>query len=132
MQNKIELTQLRIDKWLWAARFFKTRGVALEAITGGKVHLNNMRVKPAKKVNIGDNLVISKGEMIFNITVLGINDKRRPAKEATLLYEEDIETKQIREKKSEYIKEKRANNKMFAKADKKQKRNVRRMKGESY
>jgi ribosome-associated heat shock protein Hsp15 len=132
MQNKIELTQLRIDKWLWAARFFKTRGVALEAITGGKVHLNNMRVKPAKKVNIGDNLVISKGEMIFNITVLGINDKRRPVKEATLLYEEDIETKQIREKKSEYIKEKRANNKMFAKADKKQKRNVRRMKGESY
>jgi ribosome-associated heat shock protein Hsp15 len=132
MQNKIELTQLRIDKWLWAARFFKTRGVALEAIAGGKVHLNNMRVKPAKKVNIGDNLVISKGEMIFNITVLGINDKRRPAKEATLLYEEDIETKQIREKKSEYIKEKRANNKMFAKADKKQKRNVRRMKGESY
>jgi len=91
-----------------------------------------MRVKPAKKVNIGDNLVISKGEMIFNITVLGINDKRRPAKEASLLYEEDIETKQIREKKSEYIKEKRANNKMFAKADKKQKRNVRRMKGESY
>jgi ribosome-associated heat shock protein Hsp15 len=132
MQNKIELTQLRIDKWLWAARFFKTRGVALDAIAGGKVHLNNMRVKPAKKVNIGDNLVISKGEMIFNITVLGINDKRRPAKEATLLYEEDIETKQIREKKSEYIKEKRANNKMFAKADKKQKRNVRRMKGESY
>jgi ribosome-associated heat shock protein Hsp15 len=132
MQNKIELTQLRIDKWLWAARFFKTRGVALDAIAGGKVHLNNMRVKPAKKVNIGDNLVISKGEMIFNITVLGINDKRRPAKEAILLYEEDIETKQIREKKSEYIKEKRANNKMFAKADKKQKRNVRRMKGESY
>jgi ribosome-associated heat shock protein Hsp15 len=132
MQNKIELTQLRIDKWLWAARFFKTRGVALDAIAGGKVHLNNMRVKPAKKVNIGDNLIISKGEMIFNITVLGINDKRRPAKEATLLYEEDIETKQIREKKSEYIKEKRANNKMFAKADKKQKRNVRRMKGESY
>ena len=132
MQNKIELTQLRIDKWLWAARFFKTRGVALDAIAGGKVHLNNMRVKPAKKVNIGDNLVISKGEMIFNVTVLGINDKRRPAKEAILLYEEDIEAKQIREKKSEYIKEKRANNKMFAKADKKQKRNVRRMKGESY
>jgi len=132
MQNKIKLTQLRIDKWLWAARFFKTRGVALDAIAGGKVHLNNMRVKPAKKVNIGDNLVISKGEMIFNVTVLGINDKRRPAKEAILLYEEDIETKQIREKKSEYIKEKRANNKMFAKADKKQKRNVRRMKGESY
>lgn len=80
--------KVRIDKWLWAARFFKTRSMAAQAVSGGKVHLNSARVKPARTVQIGDELRIRRGEVEFVIIVQGVSDKRRPAKEAQLLYEE--------------------------------------------
>ncbi len=79
---------IRLDKWLWAARFFKTRSQAAQAVNGGKVHLNGKRVKAARSVLIGDQLLISKGVLEFNIKVLGICKYRRPAVEARCLYEE--------------------------------------------
>lgn len=79
---------MRLDKWLWAARFFKTRALATEAVNGGKVHLNDNRVKPGREVKVGDSLSIQRGGYTFEISVLGINKQRRPAKEAQLLFEE--------------------------------------------
>ena len=84
--------QIRLDRWLWAARFFKTRGLATEAINGGKVHLNGQRTKPGKTVRIGNRLSISKGQMEWEVEVKAIALQRRPAKEAVLLYEETAES----------------------------------------
>ena len=94
---KPELTELRLDKWLWAARFFKTRAVAVEAINGGKVHLNNTRVKPSRLVHIGDQINVTRGVDRYHCLIEGLNDKRRPAKEAQLLYLESEESIQKRE-----------------------------------
>lgn len=92
---------IRLDKWLWAARFFKTRPLATQAVSGGKVHLNGNRVKPGKAVTIGDKLNIQQGAHAFKVSVLGINDKRRPAREACLLYEESETSITAREKLAE-------------------------------
>lgn len=89
--------KVRIDKWLWAARFFKTRSMAAQAVAGGKVHLNNARIKPARAVQPGDELRIRRGEIEFIVIVQAISDKRRPAKEACLLYEETETSVQQRE-----------------------------------
>jgi ribosome-associated heat shock protein Hsp15 len=83
-----EKESIRLDKWLWAARFYKTRKLAADAVSGGKVHVNNQRSKPGKEVKPGTHLFISKGSYTWDITVLAINNQRRPAKEAILLYEE--------------------------------------------
>lgn len=80
---------LRLDKWLWAARFFKTRQLAVEAINGGKVHLDGQRTKPGKTVHVGSRLTIHKGSLAWEIVVTGINRQRRSAPEAAELYEED-------------------------------------------
>ncbi len=84
--SKLPLEKQRLDKWLWAARFFKTRRLATEAISGGKVHVNGQRVKPSKEVQPNDTLRVSKNSYIWDITVLGLNGQRRPAVEASLLY----------------------------------------------
>ena len=84
-----EFDEVRIDKWLWAARFFKTRSLAAEAVAGGKVHINGQRCKPGKDVRIGDLVTVSKDQYTWEITVTDLNKQRRPAKEAALLYEED-------------------------------------------
>ena len=99
-KNK-ELTELRLDKWLWAARFFKTRAMAVEAISGGKVHLNGVRVKPSRVVREDDELNITRGMERYHVFVKGLNDKRRPAKEAVLLYEETEESIALREAQQE-------------------------------
>ena len=83
-----ELQKLRIDKWLWAARFFKTRSLASDAVNGGKVHLNSDRVKAAKAVKVGDILRIRRGEEIWTVTVLSLFEKRRRASLAQTMYEE--------------------------------------------
>ena len=79
---------LRVDKWLWAARFFKTRANAARAVTGGKVHLNGARVKPAHAVRVGDTLRIRRDSFEFTLTVARLADRRGPASEAQTLYEE--------------------------------------------
>jgi len=84
-----EPSDLRIDKWLWAARFFKTRQLAADAVTGGKVHINGQRCKPGKDVKIGDVITVSKDQSIWEIRVSDLNKQRRPAKEAQMLYSED-------------------------------------------
>jgi len=89
--------KVRIDKWLWAARFFKTRSMAAQAVSGGKIHVNGIRVKPARTVQLGDELRIRRGELEFVIIVQGISDKRRPAPEAQQLYEETEASLQQRE-----------------------------------
>src|ERR1043166_1289648 len=82
------MEQVRVDKWLWAARFFKTRGLATEAVLGGHVKVNDQRVKPAKDVRAGDVLEIRNGQTEWTVTVLALADKRGPAKVAATLYEE--------------------------------------------
>lgn len=88
MAAEAEIVSQRIDKWLWAARFFKTRPLAVEAINGGHVHINKERVKPSRNVRPGDEIRITKGFETWVITVKGLNEQRRPASEARLLYEE--------------------------------------------
>jgi len=96
-----ELQSLRLDKWLWASRFFKTRKLATDAINGGKVHLNGVRVKPSRAVKIADTLDITREGYRYHIEVLGLNDKRRPAKEAQLLYAESEDSIRKREQERE-------------------------------
>ncbi|PID76870.1 MAG: RNA-binding protein [Deltaproteobacteria bacterium] len=99
-----EIDRIRIDKWLWTARFFKTRALASKAVSGGKVHLNGQRVKAARLVQAGDQLEITKGIMVFNLTITGINKTRRPAKEARQLYVESEESIKKREETREFRK----------------------------
>ena len=79
---------VRVDRWLWAARFFKTRSLAKQAIEGGKVHLEGQRIKPAKEVRVGQKLEITRGETVLDIVVAGLSEKRGPAPVAQTLYEE--------------------------------------------
>lgn len=92
-----ELEAIRLDKWLWTARFFKTRKLAAEAISGGKVHVNDQRTKPGKEVKIGAMLSISKDNYRWEITIIAINGQRRSAKEAIFLYQESAESLAKRE-----------------------------------
>jgi len=79
---------VRIDKWLWAARFYKTRSLAVSAINGGKVHLNGGRTRPSRKLKTGDAVAIRKGPYLFDVVVAGLSTQRRPASEARELYSE--------------------------------------------
>ncbi len=87
---------MRIDKWLWAARFFKTRSLATDAVEGGKIKLNGERPKPAKAVKVGDQLEIRSGPFAFSISVLALSDKRGSATIAATLYSESEESQTAR------------------------------------
>jgi len=95
--------KVRIDKWLWAARFYKTRSMAAQAVSGGKIHVNGARIKPARMVQTGDELRIRRGEVEFTVIVQGGTSKRRPAKEAQMLYKETeaslLQREEMREQK---------------------------------
>ncbi len=86
------MDNVRIDKWLWAARFFKTRSLATDAVDNGKVRLAGDRIKPARAVKIDDVLQIDNGAESWEVTVLGISDKRGAAPVARLLYAETEES----------------------------------------
>jgi ribosome-associated heat shock protein Hsp15 len=128
MQKQIDT--LRLDKWLWAARFFKTRKLAAEAVAGGKVHLNHQRTKPGKEIKSGAKLLIRKDHYSWDVTVTGLNSQRRPAKEAVLLY---TETAESQAKRQQQIEKTRAERTLFdhvhdRRPNKKQRRQIHRFK----
>lgn len=92
---------MRLDKWLWAARFFKTRSLATDAVDAGKVQLNDKRSKPAREIHIGDRLEISKDDIRWAISVRELSEQRGPAIEAQKLYEESPESQQRRAQQRE-------------------------------
>jgi ribosome-associated heat shock protein Hsp15 len=94
------MEQVRIDKWLWAARFFKTRSLATEAVLGGHVQVNGVRVKPSKDVRAGDTLEVRIAPVQWSLVVTGVSDKRGPASVARTLYEETPESTAAREAQS--------------------------------
>ena len=92
------MQQVRIDKWLWAARFFKTRGAATEAVLGGHVEVGGERVKPSKEVRVGDTVEVSRGQVRWTVVVAALADRRGPARVAATLYEETPESLASRER----------------------------------
>lgn len=100
--------KMRLDKWLWAARFFKTRQLAAEAVTGGKVHLNGQRTKPGKEVKVGSRLTVSKGPYDWEIEVVVLPKQRRPANEAKDFYIESAHSHEKRQLLNERIRAERA------------------------
>ena len=95
---------IRIDKWLWAARFFKTRSLAADAVTGGKIDVNGARAKPSRIMRLGDKLSIRRGPYESTVVVKGLAKLRGPASEAQLLYEETEESIRNRELVSAQLK----------------------------
>jgi ribosome-associated heat shock protein Hsp15 len=91
---------VRLDKWLWAARFFKTRSLAAKAIGGGKVQVNGRRPKPASALHLGDRVRVRKGPFEFHVLVRRTSEHRGPASEAATLYEETAQSVQDRERLS--------------------------------
>ena len=89
--------RVRLDKWLWAARFYKSRSLAKTAVEGGKVHLNDARVKAAKEIRVGDTLAITRGEAVQTVVVTGIAERRGSATVAATLYAETTESIDARE-----------------------------------
>ena len=85
--------KLRIDKWLWAARFFKTRSLAVDAVEAGRVTMNEARIKPAKAIGVGDHLDIRIGQYHFEIEVVGLSNRRGPAPQAQKLYRESDQSR---------------------------------------
>jgi len=122
-------SSVRLDKWLWAARFFKTRSVAREAVSGGKVHLNGNRAKPGRSLNTGDELRIQRGEEEYTITVLDLSARRGPASVARTLYEESEESSRKREQLAKQRKlEHQQNTTRERRPDKRQRRRLVRFK----
>lgn len=101
---------MRLDKWLWAARFFKTRVLAAEAVSGGKVHRNGKRVKPSQSIQAEDTLEITKGAFRFCIEVKGLLKQRGPATLAQTLYEETSDSVKARAQLSDQLRAEAAKN----------------------
>ena len=91
------VNEVRIDKWLWAARFFKTRGAATEAVLGGRAHVNGERVKPSKVVRAGDTVEVTIGTVRRTVAVIEVSDRRGPASVAATMYAETSESRAARE-----------------------------------
>jgi ribosome-associated heat shock protein Hsp15 len=91
----------RLDKWLWAARFFKTRSLAQQAVAGGRVQLNGERTKPAHEVKAGDMVVVRVGDWRWEVKVIALSDKRGPAEEARKLYDETEASRAERERRGD-------------------------------
>lgn len=122
--------KIRIDKWLWAARYFKTRAVASQAVDGGKVHVNGQRVKSSRPIQVGDRLEITRGQIHSVIDVIKLSDKRGPAKMAQNLYQETAESIEQRELKSQQRKLLNASMPISqGKPDKHQRRQIRKVIG---
>jgi ribosome-associated heat shock protein Hsp15 len=92
---------MRLDKWLWAARFFKTRSLAQQAVAAGRVKLNDERTKPAHEVKIGNVVLVRVGDYLWEVTVKALSDRRGPAEEARKLYDETPASRAERERRSD-------------------------------
>jgi len=129
MSQAAHNSSVRVDKWLWAARFFKTRSLAAKAVKGGHVQVNEQRAKASVGVHVDDRLRVSKGEAVFEIDVLGLSEQRGPAAQAMQLY---AETAASREQREAGAAERRAARlsmpRPAARPDKKQRRQLRRFK----
>ena len=97
MKPSADNTAMRLDKWLWAARFFKTRALAQNHIELGRVQVNGSKVKNSKNISAGDTIDLTLNSLPYKIKVLALNHQRRPAPEARLLYQEDMKTAELRE-----------------------------------
>lgn len=128
MQFKDSEEPVRLDKWLWAARFFKTRALATEAIAGGKVHVNGERVKPSKKIGVGVTLEITLPVSEMTVVVERIIEKRGPASVAQSMYSETEESREKRESQQEEAKFMRMGLSSDRKPNKKDRRELRKMK----
>lgn len=95
------MERLRIDKWLWAARFYKTRSLASDEIVKGRVHVNEQVAKPSREIKVGDTVVMRQGPVIRTVTVLGISQQRGPAPVAQQLYAETQDSILERERTAE-------------------------------
>jgi ribosome-associated heat shock protein Hsp15 len=95
------MDKLRVDKWLWAARFYKTRSLAVEEISKGRVQVNEQEAKPAREVKVGDTIVLRQGPVIRTLQVRGISSQRGSAPVAQQLYEETAESIRLREAAAE-------------------------------
>ncbi|MEO0971754.1 MAG: S4 domain-containing protein [Pseudomonadota bacterium] len=93
--------RLRIDKWLWAARFFKTRSLASEAVAGGRVHVERERVKASRAIKVGDRVMVSRGSTIMEVVIKALSERRGSATQAAELYEETDESRERREREGE-------------------------------
>lgn len=123
--SKAEQKRVRLDKWLWAARFYKTRSLARAAIDGGKVHYNGARVKAGREVAIDAEIELRRGSETWTVHVRKLDDRRRGAPEAVLLYEETAASRARRE--AEQLQRRVANEMLRAperRPDKKQRRQI--------
>jgi len=126
---KKEITQMRLDKWLWAARFYKTRKLSALAVQGGKVHLNGQRCKAGKTIKAGSQLEIHKDHFVWNITIEQIPKQRRPAIEAITFYSESEQSQQKRQNQAALIRaERAARPKTDQRPNKKERRHIHRFK----
>ena len=108
MIETLPVDKVRVDKWLWAARFFKTRPLATEAVSGGKVTINGARAKPGRAVSVGDTLSIRRGPFVFDVVVRGVTGRRGPAEIAARLYEETDESREKRSRLAAQLQQQRA------------------------
>jgi ribosome-associated heat shock protein Hsp15 len=108
MNGQLSIDRVRLDKWLWAARFFKTRPLATEAVSGGKVTVNGARAKPGRAVSVGDELTIRRGPFVFDVIVRGVAGRRGPADVAARLYEETEESREKRSRLATQLQQQRA------------------------
>ena len=129
--SKPDSSRLRLDKWLWAARFFKTRPLAVDAVACGKVLLNEVRAKPAKTVEVGDSVAIRQGPYQFVVEVLALSDKRGPALQAQKLYKETEKSRQRREALTFELKAQAQNIPHEGRPSKKDRRDIKRFKNGS-
>jgi len=120
--------RVRVDKWLWAARFFKTRGLAAEAIEGGKVEVNGERAKRARALQVGDRLRVRMGPYEHHLVVRALSTRRGPAVEAQALYEETEESRKAREAVAAQMRAMRSNF-TWDKPSKRDRRAIDRLKG---
>lgn len=95
--------KVRLDRWLWATRFYKTRSLAVDAIKSGRVTVNTQKAKPARQIGIGDQLTIRKAQLLYKLTVSGLSEKRQGAKLAQAHYTEQPDSRADREQRIEEI-----------------------------